>query len=110
MAERKINLDDRKYDALKRIFAEQGRDIDEEIVAQIEAMYEDLVPKAERDRIERDTEPIYPQGSFAIYSFKDQGETIYFTSSDVMTLYESVKLYRELEAQLTMRNYKGFLN
>ena len=44
MAERKINLDDRKYDALKRIFAEQGRDIDEEIVAQIEAMYEDLVP------------------------------------------------------------------
>ena len=58
MAERKINLDDRKYDALKRIFAEQGRDIDEEIVAQIEAMYEDLVPKAERDRIEHDTEPI----------------------------------------------------
>ena len=98
MAERKINLDDRKYDALKRIFAEQGRDIDEEIVAQIEAMYEDLVPKAERDRIEHDTEPIYPQGSFAIYSFKDQGETIYFTSSDVMTLYESARLYRELEA------------
>ena len=98
MAERKINLDDRKYDALKRIFAEQGRDIDEEIVAQIEAMYEDLVPKAERDRIEHDTETIYPQGSFAIYSFKDQGETIYFTSSDVMTLYESARLYRELEA------------
>ena len=98
MAERKINLDDRKYDALKRIFAEQGRDIDEEIVAQLEAMYEDLVPKSERDRIEHNTEPIYPQGSFAIYSFKDQGEIIYFTSSDVMTLYESAKLYREIEA------------
>ena len=98
MAERKINLDDRKYDALKRIFAEQGRDIDEEIAAKIEDMYEDLVPKAERDRIEHDTEPIYPQGSFAIFGFKDQGETIYFTSSDVMTLYASAKLYRELEA------------
>ncbi len=98
MAERKINLDDRKYDALKRIFAEQGRDIDEEIVAQIEAMYEDLVPKDERDRIEHDTESIYPQGSFAIYSFKDHGEAIYFTSSNVMTLYESARLYRELEA------------
>ena len=60
MAEKTINLDDRKYDALKKVLAEQGRDIDEEIVRHIEALYEELVPKQE-------SEPKFPDGSFAIF-------------------------------------------
>ena len=91
MAERKINLDDRKYDALKRVLAAQGRDIDEEIVAQIEKLYEELVPEYEGDRQ-------FPEGSFAVYGIKDQGETLYFTSSKIMTLYRSALCYRDLDS------------
>ena len=98
MAERKINLDDRKYDALKRILAAQGRDIDEEIVARIEALYEDLVPEPEREQIAQALKSEYPEGSFAVYRFKDEGESMYFTSSKVMTLYASAKLYGKIEA------------
>ncbi len=98
MAERKINLNDRKYDALKRVLAAQGRDIDEEIVARIEALYEDLVPKPEREQIAQALKSEYPEGSFAVYRFKDEGESMYFTSSKVMTLYASAKLYGKIEA------------
>ena len=91
MAERKINLDDRKYDALKRILAAQGKDVDEEIIAQIEKLYEDLVPEYERGRQ-------FPEGSFAVYGLKDQGETLYFTSSKIMTLYRSALCYRDLDS------------
>ena len=91
MAERKINLDDRKYDALKRVLAAQGKDVDEEIIAQIEKLYEDLVPEYERGRQ-------FPEGSFAVYGLKDQGETLYFTSSKIMTLYGSALCYRDLDS------------
>lgn len=91
MAERKINLDDRKYDALKRVLAAQGRDIDEEIVAQIEKLYEELVPEYERDRQ-------FPEGSFAVYGIKDQGEVLYFISSRMMTAYRSGICYRDLDS------------
>ncbi|MBQ8818939.1 MAG: hypothetical protein IJZ83_10190 [Clostridia bacterium] len=91
MAEKTINLDDRKYDALKKVLAEQGRDIDEEIVRHIEALYEELVPKQE-------TEPKFPDGSFAIYSISDGVDVIYFTSSNIKTLFSSANIYSELEA------------
>lgn len=98
MAERKINLDDRKYDALKRVLAAQGRNIDEEIVARIEALYEDLVPEPEREQIAQALKSEYPEGSFAVFRFRDEGESLYFTSSKVMTLYASAKLYGKIEA------------
>jgi len=98
MAEKKINLDDRKYDALKRVLAAQGRDINEEIVAQIEALYEDLVPEREQEQIAQASISAYPLGSLAVYSFKDHGEILYFITSNVMTLFESAKVYRQLEA------------
>ena len=78
MAEKKINLDDRKYDALKRVLAAQGRDINEEIVAQIEALYEDLVPEREQEQIAQASISAYPRGSFAVFSFKDHGEILHF--------------------------------
>ena len=91
MAERKINLDDRKYDALKRLLAAQGRDIDEELVAWLENLYEDLV--AGNDSVLQ-----FPEGSFAVYGIKDQGETLYFISSKIMTLYRSAICYRDLDS------------
>ena len=98
MAEKTINLDDRKYDALKKILAEQGRDIDEEIVRHIEALYEELVPKREQDRIDAESAPKFPDGSFAIYSISDGVDVIYFTSSNIKTLFSSANIYGELEA------------
>lgn len=95
MAEKTINLDDRKYDALKRIFAEQGRDVDEEIVRRIEALYEELVPQREREIIESE----FPDGSFAIFCVKDSGDSIYFTSTNVKTLFRSADAYKSFAAE-----------
>ena len=94
MAEKTINLDDRKYDALKRVFAEQGRDVDEEIVRHIEALYEELVPQRERDRIDADSVPKFPEDSFAIFCVKDSDDTICFTSANVKSLFRSAEAYK----------------
>ena len=89
-AKRKIDLDDSKYDALKRVLAAQGRNIDEELVAWFEDLYEDLVSG---------NAPVlqFPEGSFAVYGFKNQKETLYFISSKIMTLYRSAMCYKERE-------------
>ena len=94
MAEKTINLDDRKYDALKRVFAEQGRDVDEEIVRHIEALYEELVPQRERDRIDAESVPKFPEDSFAIFCVKDSDDTICFTSANVKSLFRSAEAYK----------------
>ena len=87
MAEKTINLDDRKYDALKKVLAEQGRDIDEEIVRHIEALYEELVPKQE-------TAPNFPDGSFAIYKITDGGDSVCFISSNIKSLFRSAQAFK----------------
>ena len=94
MAEKTINLDDRKYDALKRVFAEQGRDVDEEIVRHIEALYEELIPQRERDRIDAESVPKFPEDSFAIFCVKDGDDTICFTSANVKSLFRSAEAYK----------------
>lgn len=90
MAERKINLDDRKYDALKRLLAAQGRDIDEEIIAQIEKLYT-------RTASEDEYESEIPKDRMAVYGIKAQGETQYFISSRILTLYQSAVCFRDYE-------------
>lgn len=48
----KLNLDERKYDALHTFSTQKGIDIDAEFVAYFEKMYKKIVPKAVREYIE----------------------------------------------------------
>ena len=45
----KLNLDERKYDALHTFSTQKGIDIDAEFVAYFEKMYKKIVPKAVRE-------------------------------------------------------------
>ena len=92
MAEKKLNLDDSKYDALKRILAKQGRDIDEEIVAHLEALCEELVPKNNQEAVSE-----FPENSYAIIRFSEGDDIFCFATSNHLTLYDSGKLYIEAE-------------
>ena len=92
MAEKKLNLDDPKYDALKRILAEQGRDIDEEIVAHLEALCEELVPKNNEEAVSE-----FPENSYAIIRFSEGDDIFGFATSNHLTLYDSGKLYIQAE-------------
>ena len=51
----KLNLDERKYDALHTFSTQKGIDIDAEFVAYFEKMYKKIVPKAVREYIEGTT-------------------------------------------------------
>ena len=51
----KLNLDERKYDALHTFSTQKGIDIDTEFVAYFEKMYKKIVPKAVREYIEGTT-------------------------------------------------------
>ena len=51
----KLNLDERKYDALHTCSTQKGIDIDAEFVAYFEKMYKKIVPKAVREYIEGTT-------------------------------------------------------
>lgn len=51
----KLNLDERKYDALHTFSTQKGIDIDAESVAYFEKMYKKIVPKAVREYIEGTT-------------------------------------------------------
>lgn len=87
MAEKKIHPASPKYDALKLLLSSQGRDADEELIRQIEALYRnDTQEDSESQSL---TEPEFPKGSFAVYRFKGDGNDFCFTSSDVLTLYNS---------------------
>lgn len=92
MAEKELNLDDSKYDALKRILAKQGRDINEEIVAHLEALCEELVPKNAEETMSE-----FPENSYAIIRFSEGNDIFCFASSNHLTLYDSGKLYIEAE-------------
>lgn len=92
MAEKKLNLDDPKYDVLKRILSEQGRDIDEEIVAHLEALCEELVPKNAEETMSE-----FPENSYAIIRFSEGDDIFCFASSSHLTLYDSGKLYIQAE-------------
>ena len=92
MAEKKLNLDDSKYDALKRILAKQGRDINEEIVAHLEALCEELVPKNAEETMSE-----FPENSYAIIRFSEGDDIFCFATSNHLTLYDSGKLYIQAE-------------
>ena len=92
MAENKLNLNDPKYDSLKRILAEQGRDFNEEIAAHLEALCEELVPKNEEETV-----PEFPENSYAIIRFSEGDDIFCFATSNHLTLYDSGKLYIEAE-------------
>ena len=92
MAEKKWNLDDPKYDTLNKLLAAQGRDINEEIVAHLEALCEELVPKKKQERASE-----FPKDSFAVFRFCEGDDSFCFTSSDHLTLYDSGLRYLEAE-------------
>ena len=92
MAENKLNLNDPKYDSLKRILAEQGRDFNEEIAAHLEALCKELVPE---DCQISSSE--FSENSYAIIRFSEGDDIFCFATSNHLTLYDSGKLYIEAE-------------
>lgn len=94
MAEKKLNLDDPKYDVLKRILSEQGRDINEEIVAHLEALCEELVPKNNQEAVSD-----FSENSYAIIRFSEGDDIFCFATSNHLTLYDSGKLYIQAEEE-----------
>lgn len=91
MAEKKWNLDDPKYDTLKKLLAAQGRDIDEEIVSHLEALCKELAISTDQPNMSE-----FPQDSFAVFRFFDSDESFCFTSSDQLTLYDSGRIYSDI--------------
>ncbi len=89
----------RKSDAIKIALNKQGKDFDKELIAIIEKLYNDIVPKKEREMVEekirKDHESEIEAERYVAAHCHDKNDDYYFIVKGYENLYSFAKRYKD---------------